>query len=777
MKITGNKDRNQKRKPVTKEHDLDETNANRSFQKALAESEGKFRSLFESMEQGVFYQTVDGNLTDVNQAALNMFGLTREEFIGRTSYNVEWKVIDEKGTLLTQGEYPSMIALLTGKPVKDMTVGIFNPVRNQFTWVITNAIPEYKNKEDKPCKVFVTMQDITDKKNAEDALAKRESELRIIHENIADIVWKLDKDTLITYISPSVKKLLGYEVEYLIGKPILEFITKEYHQSAKQNIQSRLVSGKNENPVHFQYEMIAIDGSKIPIEVSSSPIWNKDGGQLGFTGVTRNITERKKAEDGLRKSEEKFRLLTETSLIGIYIILDTKIVYVNPSFANILGYLPEEIVGKLSPQDIIHPDDIQTALKKLQERLDGIVENETTVFKAIKKDGTLIFTEVYGMSIDFQGRLALMGSMTDVTERIKAEERLRTSEEEYRTLFENSLMGISQAYTDGKFIRINKAYADLFGYPDASTMLKEISSNYKLLYSNPDDRKKVLDIIDKNGCIPPTEFELNRRNGEKFWALISAKQVKDDAGKFLFLQTEHIDITEQKHMEEELRKSKELLEKLNQHLVEVRENERNQIALNLHDDLGQKLTAINLDIAWLKSRIGVQSKSVREKFEEMSSMIKETVESIKETSSLLRPAILFDLGIIPAINSHLNRFEKQTGIKCHLSFKPKEFLLEDQLSLILYRILQESMTNIARHSGAKTAEVTLVVLRDKVEMSIKDDGIGIEKTKVNSVQSMGIAGIKERVKSVNGNIAITSENGTGTLIKVIIPLLKAKNND
>ena len=181
--------------------------------------------------------------------------------------------------------------------------------------------PEYKNKEDKPCKVFVTMQDITDKKNAEDALAKRESELRIIHENIADIVWKLDKDTLITYISPSVKKLLGYEVEYLIGKPILEFITKEYHQSAKQNIQSRLVSGKNENPVHFQYEMIAIDGSKIPIEVSSSPIWNKDGGLLGFTGVTRNITERKKAEDGLRKSEEKFRLLTETSLIGIYLSL------------------------------------------------------------------------------------------------------------------------------------------------------------------------------------------------------------------------------------------------------------------------------------------------------------------------------------------------------------------------------------------------------------------------------------------------------------------------
>jgi len=270
---------------------------------------------------------------------------------------------------------------------------------------------------------------------------------------------------------------------------------------------------------------------------------------------------------------------------------------------------------------------------------------------------------------------------------------------------------------------------------------------------------------------------LNRRNGEKFWALISAKQVKDDAGKFLFLQTEHIDITEQKHMEEELRKSKELLEKLNQHLVEVRENERNQIALNLHDDLGQKLTAINLDIAWLKSRIGVQSKTVREKFEEMSSMIKETVESIRETSSLLRPAILFDLGLVPAIKSHLGKFEKQTGIKCHFYFKPEEFDIEDRVALILYRILQESLTNIARHSGASATEIELSIRKNKIEMIITDNGSGIAKDKVTSLESMGIAGMKERVKSVNGEIIIKGETGAGTRIKVIIPIIKEKVDD
>src|SRR5664280_2098324 len=302
-------------------------------------------------------------------------------------------------------------------------------------------------------------------------------------------------------------------------------------------------------------------------------------------------------------------------------------------------------------------------------------------------------------------------------------------------------------------------------------MMKEMSSSAKL-FSNPDDRKKVLDILNKNGYMPPTEFELNKRNGEKFWALVSAKQVKNDAGKLLFLQAEHIDITDQKLMEEELRKSKELLEKLNQHLVEIRENERNEIALNLHDDLGKKLTAINLDIAWLKSRIGVQSKAVREKIEEMSSMIKETIESIKETSALLRPAILFDLGLVPAIKSLLGSFEKQTGIKCNFYFRPEEFLLEDRFSLILYRIFQESMTNIARHSGASRADINLYVLRNKIELIIKDDGCGIEKNKVNSFKSLGIAGIKERVNSVNGKMNIVGAAESGTMISVEIPLLR-----
>jgi PAS domain S-box-containing protein len=490
----------------------------------LKESEKKYRSLFESLQQGVFYQSANGNIVDINQAALDMLGLSSNEILGRTFFQAIRKVTDEKGISLTPEQLPSTIALSTGKPVKDMTIGVLSHRSEHFTWMVTNAIPICRNQQEKPHQVLVAMNNITSKKDTEHVLSKNESELSIIHENIADIVWSLDKNTRITYISPSVKKLLGYDVEYLLGKPILEFIAKEYHQSARQNIQQRLTQEKEGGHVYYQYDMVALDGTKIPIEVSSNPIWDKDGTLLGFTGVTR-------------------------------------------------------------------------------------------------------------------------------------------------------------------------------------------------------------------------------------------------------------DITRQKKLEAEGRRSNELLEKLNQHLLDVRENERNQIALNLHDDLGQKLTAINLDISWLKSRIGVQSKTVKEKIKEMSLMIMETIESIKETSSLLRPAILFDLGLVSAIKTQLIHFEKQTGTKCHFYCEPEEFMLDNRIALILYRIFQESLTNIARHSGASATEIILHVQKNKIEMLIKDNGIGIEEDQINSLKSMGIAGIKERVKSVQGKIAIIGVHGSGTTVKVLIPIKKEKKDD
>ena len=725
------------------------------------------------------------------------------------------------------------------------------------------------------------------------------------------------------------------------------------------------------------------DGTSFPVEISSSVFTNTDGREF-TTLIIRDITELKKTEEALIKSEENYRLIYDNAIREIanrkqaekelfhrnlvlaklnkfsldlskllpednleaFIARQLKIItgssvaifseYSHSSctitvrhiemedrllkkVVSLLGRQVNGIVSKVSDEEYqIMVSEIIGVRNTLYEASFGSIPKMVAagIQKLINVDrfigiAYIIDGKIYGTSLlamdrdqpnpqkDILENFAFHTAMS--LQRKQAEEVLIEREAEYRSLFENSIMGISQTYPDGGFKRINKAYAEMYGYPDISTMMKEVSSNIKMLYFHPEDRKKVLEILDKTGYMPPTEFELNRRNGEKFWALVGAKQVKDNAGKLLYYQAEHRDITSRKKLEKEmyssslyarnlieasldplvtissegkitdvnlatekitgmtrekligsdfadyfenpdqaktiyetvfskgivkdypltilhrsgrrihvlynaalfknetgeaqgvfaaarditklkkteekLLKSKKLLEKLNQHLVEVRENERNEIALSLHDDLGQKLTAINLDIAWLKTRIGVQSKTVSEKIEEMSGIIKESVESIREISSLLRPAILFDLGLVPAIKSLLNNFEKQSGIKCQFYFKPEEFMLEDQISLILYRILQEAMTNIARHTRASTANVNLYVLNKKVELIIMDDGSGIEKDKVNSFKSMGIAGIKERVNSINGKITIVGEHGSGTMISVKIPLQNVKTND
>jgi signal transduction histidine kinase len=231
------------------------------------------------------------------------------------------------------------------------------------------------------------------------------------------------------------------------------------------------------------------------------------------------------------------------------------------------------------------------------------------------------------------------------------------------------------------------------------------------------------------------------------------------------------DITDRNKMEEELRNSKDLLEKLNQHLQQVRENERSQIALNLHDDFGQKLTALILDIAWLKSRMGVQSPGVKKKLEEMSLMINESINSIREILSFLRPAILYDLGLVPAFEWQLNKFEKQSGILCHFNCKQNEYPIDADISLILFRILQESLTNIIRHSEASVVDVELGMIKKKITMIIKDNGKGIEEEKINSPASMGITGIIERIRSVNGNISIKGIKDKGTVLEISIPLI------
>src|ERR1035437_5826059 len=222
---------------------------------------------------------------------------------------------------------------------------------------------------------------------------------------------------------------------------------------------------------------------------------------------------------------------------------DGQIFAANPAACRMLGYSEKEICKPGRTRIVKQTPKLIEAVRKRRES--GNFFGELTF---IKKDGTAFPVELSSSVFkDSDGMEFTTLIIRDITERKATAEKLKASEAEYCSLFENSIMGISQIYPDGRYKRINKAYAEMYGYPDTSTMMKEVSTGAKF-FSNPEDRKKVLEILDKTGYMPPTEFELNRRNGEKFWAVVSAKKVMDNDGKLLYLQADHRDITKRKKL-------------------------------------------------------------------------------------------------------------------------------------------------------------------------------------------------------------------------------------
>lgn len=352
------------------------------------------------------------------------------------------------------------------------------------------------------------------------------------------------------------------------------------------------------------------------------------------------------------------------------------------------------------------------------------------------------------------------------TVRKKAEDRVRETAAYARNLIEASIDPLVTINSAGKIMDVNVSTEQITGIHRD----KLIGTDFADYFTKPGFARTGYKIVFSKGVVKDYPLTIRHISGREIDVLYNATLYRNKAGEVQGVFAAARDITDRNKMEEELRNSKDLLEKLNQYLQDVRENERSQIALNLHDDFGQRFTALNLDLAWLKSRMGVQSLGVKKKLEEMSQMIKESIDSIREISSFLRPAILYELGLVPAFEWQLTKFEKQSGIECHFNRKQKEFPIDADISLILFRILQESLTNIIRHSEASVVDVDLGMINKKIKMIIKDNGKGIDEGKLNSLTSMGINGIIERVRSVNGSVSIKGFKGSGTVLKISIPL-------
>ena len=228
-------------------------------------------------------------------------------------------------------------------------------------------------------------------------------------------------------------------------------------------------------------------------------------------------------------------------------------------------------------------------------------------------------------------------------------------------------------------------------------------------------------------------------------------------------------ISERMIVEERLKESEEKLRRLAAYLVSIREEERTHIAREIHDELGQVLTGLKMDVSWLAQRLDAKQKALHAKTQSMCGLIDSAIHTVRKIASGLRPEILDEMGLVAAINWQTKDFQKRTGIRCRVELPPDGIKLDLERSTTTFRIFQEILTNVARHAHASRVDVKFGLTDDHMTLEVADNGVGIPEAKLNG-KSLGLLGIQERALHFNGDVTIHGAAGQGTRVTVSIPL-------
>lgn len=317
-----------------------------------AESEEKYKTLFENMVQGIFYQRSDGELIDCNSAALEMLGLSKDQFLGKTSMGPEWHVIAEDGSDLSGNKHPSMVALTSGKPVHDFLAAIYNPKKKDYVWININATPQFKEGESNPYQVFVTLHDVTDRKRAEMALRDSEKRFRTLTSLSPGGIYQTDNDGNCVYANEAWLLMAGMTFDEAKGLGWLKGLYSEDRERIRQGWYDTV---KAKGHWSDEYRLVNKEGKTTWVYGEATPIYGNDDTITGYLGLNIDINERKQAEDALKASEQRnkdaynfLQLVLETIPVRLFWKdLDSHFLGCNQLFAQDAGFnSSEELIGR-----------------------------------------------------------------------------------------------------------------------------------------------------------------------------------------------------------------------------------------------------------------------------------------------------------------------------------------------------------------------------------------------------------------------------------------------
>ncbi|OPY76838.1 MAG: Signal transduction histidine-protein kinase/phosphatase DegS [Syntrophorhabdus sp. PtaU1.Bin058] len=477
----------------------------------------------------------------------------------------------------------------------------------------------------------------------------------------------------------------------------------------------------------------------------------------------RRKTSHHKAEP---YEEKLFKTLADNLQVGVYIIQKGKFQFINLQMQDYAGYTEAEMLT-MDPLSIIHPGDRETAVKNAVSMLKG-VRVAPYGYRLMTKQGQIRWIMETATPIVFKGEKAVLSSSMDITEQKETKESLR----ELNALKSSILDAIPQAVVGLQNRRINfanDAVEEVFGWRPGDLIGKSVTLFYRNEKEADEIGRYFYTTLEHQRTFV-REFWCRHKDGHDILCRMRSSRIGERLTKERRIVVTYEDITEQRRAEEELTSSREQLRNLSAYLQSVREKESTRIAREIHDELGQSLSAIQMDLIWLETRLPAADASLAEKVQRMRRLVDTTVDSVHRISTELRPILLDDLGLTAAMEWQVQEFQVRTGVQCEANLNCNDNSIEKDLATTFFRIFQETLTNIARHAEATHVKVRLARKGDELCLDVSDNGKGITPKQVSDTKSFGIMGIRERVNLWGGSVNIIGKSKKGTMIKIRIPM-------
>jgi PAS domain S-box-containing protein len=590
--------------------------------------------------------------------------------------------------------------------------------------------------------------------------------------------------TQVLFVNRSYEAVWGRTVESLYADPMswLEGV----HPADRPQVQEalgRLLDGK---PLDYlECRVVRPDGSISWVRLRAYPVLDEHGQPYRIVSTAHEFTNRKLAEEGRRQIEEQHRMVLEAASDAVVIIDENnQVLFVNPAATRIFGYEPSELLGQ--PLTTLMPETLHGVHKAGLERYlaTGLrhINWQRTEFVAVRKNGEEFPVEVSFGEVRTEGRRVFTGFIRDVTDRKRAEEALRSSEREQRRIAAQlareraRLVEAQEVAKMGSWERELQSSSVIWSEQTHRIFETDPSRFHPTRPSfrefiHPEDRARVdaafLASLDKRS--PCTvEYRIVMPDGrvkilEERW-----QSFHDEEGKPIRVAGTCRDITETVRVEQELRR-------LSGQLLRLQDEERRRIARDLHDSTGQDLVALATILSQLHTAIPSSSRKLRNLASQGQELADRCIREVRTLSYLLHPPMLDEAGLEDAIRHYVKGFSERTGIEVKLTISPQFGRLPPDVELALFRVVQESLTNIQRHSQSLRAAIQLDALADGVSLVISDKGLGAAPRELTGTSGspfrlgVGIPSMQERVRLIGGRLEIESTS-SGTTVRVMVPV-------